>query len=97
MKENKRKHLQELLEAFDSAMLITRHGDEAHARPMAIAGIEGPTVLWFVTSDDSPKADEIRYDSAAVVTAQSGRRFAARPTVHRITLRISHENNLETA
>ena len=31
------KQLSELLESFDTAMLLTRHGDTNHARPMAIA------------------------------------------------------------
>jgi general stress protein 26 len=77
MEENKHKHLEELLRGLDTAMLMTRHGVGFHARPMAIAAVDGPTVLWFVTSDDSPKANEIRQDSFAVVTAQSDRKFLA--------------------
>jgi general stress protein 26 len=77
MNENKHKHLQELLEGFDTVMLITRHGGGEHARPMAVAGVDGPTVVWFATSDDSPKAEEVRRDSFASVTAQSGHKFVA--------------------
>jgi general stress protein 26 len=77
MDENKHKHLEELLEGFDTAMLITRHGDQQHARPMAVAAVDGPTVVWFATTDDSPKAEEIRLDSFAVVTAQSDHKFVA--------------------
>ncbi len=73
----KTKHLSELLESFDTAMLVTRHGDGNHARPMAIAEIEGASTLWFVTSDDSPKADEIRHDARVSVTFQSARKFIA--------------------
>ncbi|MDP9152111.1 MAG: pyridoxamine 5'-phosphate oxidase family protein [Myxococcota bacterium] len=77
MEENKHKHLQELLEGFDTVMLITRHGDREHARPMAVAGVDGSTVVWFVTSEGSPKADELRSDSFAAITAQAGRKFVA--------------------
>ncbi|MDP9034699.1 MAG: pyridoxamine 5'-phosphate oxidase family protein [Myxococcota bacterium] len=77
MEENKHKHLQELLEDFDTVMLITRHGEREHARPMAVASVEGPTVVWFLTSEESPKADELRKDSFAAITAQAGRKFVA--------------------
>ena len=70
-------HLTELLESFDTALLLTRDGDENHARPMAIAEIEGASTLWFVTSNESPKADEIRGDSCVSVTFQSDRKFIA--------------------
>jgi general stress protein 26 len=73
----KTQQLAELLESFDTAMLITRHGDGDHARPMAIAEIEGASTIWFVTSNDSPKADEIRKDSRVSVIFQSERKFIA--------------------
>jgi general stress protein 26 len=73
----KTKHLKELLESFDTAMLLTRDGDQNHARPMAIADIEGASTIWFVTSKESPKADEIRHDERVSVTCQSDRRFVA--------------------
>jgi general stress protein 26 len=71
------KHLHELLESFDTAMLFTRHHDRNHARPMAVAAVEGSDCLWFVTSDDSPKAEEIRADSRVSATFQSARKFVA--------------------
>ena len=74
---SKTKHLNELLESFDTAMLLTRDGDQNHARPMAIAEIEGANTLWFVTSNESPKAEEIRGDTRVSVTLQSERRFVA--------------------
>jgi general stress protein 26 len=77
MAESTQKHLQELLESFDTAMLITHHGDQNHARPMAVAEIEGVNTLWFVTLLDAPKADEIRRDDRVSITFQSGRRFVA--------------------
>lgn len=77
MGESKKEHLKDLLESFDTAMLITRHGEREHARPMAIAGIEGANTMWFATSQDAPKSDEIRSDSRASVTLQSDKRYVA--------------------
>lgn len=75
--KNEKKHLHELLESFDTAMLLTRHHDRNHARPMAVAAVEGIDCLWFVTSDDSPKAAELRADSRVSATFQSARQFVA--------------------
>ena len=72
-----KKHLHELLESFDTAMLITRHHERIHARPMAVAAVEGSDCLWFVMSDDSPKAAELRADPRVSATFQAGRRFVA--------------------
>lgn len=77
MGESKKEHLKDLLESFDTAMLITHHGDLEHARPMAIAGVDDANTLWFVTSQDAPKTDEIRSDSRASVTLQSNTRYVA--------------------
>jgi len=77
MSEDQTQHLHELLRSFDTAMLITRHGDEQHGRPMAIATFEGPSTLWFVTQADSPKALEIERDPRVSVTFQSEKRFIA--------------------
>jgi len=73
----KTKHLNELLDSFDTAMLLTRDGDQNHARPMAVAEIETANTIWFVTSSDSPKVEEIRADSRVSVTFQSERKFVA--------------------
>ena len=73
----KTKHLNELLDSFDTAMLLTRDGDQNHARPMAVAEVEATNTIWFVTSNGSPKVDEIRADSRVSVTFQSDRKFVA--------------------
>lgn len=67
---NKR-HLHELLESFDTTLFVTRHGDELHARPMAVAAVEGTNCLWLVTSIDSQKVVEIRRDPRVSATFQS--------------------------
>lgn len=77
MRENKQEHLKELLESFDTAMLLTRHAEKEHARPMAIAAVEGESTLWFVTADTSAKTAEIRKDPRVAATLQSSRRFVA--------------------
>lgn len=77
MAESKRAQLKDLLESFDTAMLITRHGEEMHARPMAVAGVEGENTLWFVTSNLSPKFEEIRTDQRVSVTLQGRFDFVA--------------------
>ena len=77
MAQDTKKHLAELLQSFDTAMLITRHGDDEHARPMAVARVDGTRTVWFVTSIDSPKADEIRSNARVAVTFQGKTRYAA--------------------
>lgn len=52
--------LHELLEHFETAMLITRADEkELRARPMVIAGLEPSCLIWLVTSKDSAKVHEI--------------------------------------
>lgn len=77
MGETTKEHLKELLASFDTAMLITRDGDQDHARPMALAGVEGASTLWFVTSQWSPKAGEIAQDQRVSLTFQASKKFIA--------------------
>lgn len=77
MGESSKAHLKELLASFDTAMLITRHGEDNHARPMGVAGVEGANTLWFVTSETSPKSIEIAQDSRVSVTFQGPLEFVA--------------------
>ena len=53
--------LHELLDQFQTTMLITRAEDtkELHARPMVIAGLEKSCLIWLLTSKDSAKVHEI--------------------------------------
>jgi general stress protein 26 len=73
----KKKHLHELLEAFDTAMFVTRHGDHLHARPMAVAAVDGANCVWLATSLASPKAAEIRSNARVSATFQSRNRYVA--------------------
>jgi len=66
--------IRELLESFDTAMLVT-HGVDSlhHARPMAIARVEPTCDLWFFTGRRSAKVDEIRQDQEVLIVCQNER------------------------
>lgn len=71
-----RQDLVELVREFDTAMLVTETPEGAlRARPMAIARVEDQGDMWFVTSSDSPKVEEIRGHHAVNVTLQGKNRF----------------------
>ncbi len=75
---DQKEKLFDALRGFDSVMLGTRSEQGSlHARPMAIADIDPAGVLWFVTSDDSAKAEEIRHEQRGVVTAQDERLYVS--------------------
>ncbi len=72
------KHLHDLIEDFDTAMLVTRAADgHLHARPMAVAELHADADVYFVTGVDSPKVAEIYADADVLVTFQSARQYAA--------------------
>jgi general stress protein 26 len=71
-------HLYDLLQDFDTAMLVTRAADgHLHARPMAVAELRADADAYFVTDIDSPKIAEIDADADVLLTFQSERRYAA--------------------
>ena len=58
---------------FDNAMLVTRATDgQLRCRPMVIAGTEQDADLWFATSIDSGKAQEILAAPQVCVAMQDG-------------------------
>jgi general stress protein 26 len=74
--EDARHHFFELLEKFDTTMLVTHSGDGSlHGRPLSIASKEKDGTLWFLTSHQSGKVDEIAADARALVAMQSSNRF----------------------
>jgi general stress protein 26 len=76
-KDNVRAHLYELLEDFDTAMLVTHSDDgESHARPMAVAELRPGADAYFVTAIDSPKVAEIEANPKVTLTFQSAKQFA---------------------
>lgn len=73
-----RKNLYDLLDNFDTAMLITRSSEgHMHARPMAVAELRPDVDAYFVTSIDSPKVMEINANSTVTLSFQSSNQFAS--------------------
>lgn len=75
MKHNERREFVELLKHFDAAMLVTERDRELRSRPMAVADSTEEGRLWFVTSVDSAKLEEITENPHVNVTMQAGRKF----------------------
>lgn len=71
-----RQEFGDVLKHFETAMLVTKASGAAfRARPMAIAGREPNGDLWFVTSSDSPKVEELEKEAQVCATLQSSTRF----------------------
>ena len=72
MPDSQLNHVHELLEDFDTAMLVTQsHQPVAHARPMAIVRVEPDCCLWFFTGRDSAKVHEIQNDQHVLIVCQN--------------------------
>jgi general stress protein 26 len=70
-------HLYDLLNGFDTAMLVTRSADgHLHARPMRVAELHADADAYFVTSIDSPKVAEICADADVLLTFQNANQYA---------------------
>src|SRR4051812_8520321 len=54
--------LKEMLEGIDFAMLTTIAGGKLHSRPMSTQELDESGTLWFFSSDDTRKVDEINAD-----------------------------------
>lgn len=71
-------HMQEfieILESFDHAMLVTQRDSELRSRPMAIADRTRDGRVWFITSVDSAKLQEITDFPDVNVAMQTGSTF----------------------
>ena len=67
------RHLKDLIARFDNAILVTRNESAPaglHGRPMAIADVGPKSDLWFITSIDSVKTQELAYNNEVLVTFQ---------------------------
>jgi general stress protein 26 len=76
-KDGGRKHLSDVVNDFDVAMLVTKADNAIHARPMAIACLNDGIDAYLVTSINSLKVEEIRVNPHAVLTFQSASKFAS--------------------
>jgi general stress protein 26 len=73
MTESRRRHLQDLIEDMDVAMMITfSGGQKPHARPMQIAEVDDTGEVYFATSMDSAKLRDIETDPQIMVVMQEG-------------------------
>jgi general stress protein 26 len=70
--------LHDLLEDFDTAMLVTTTPDgRLRSRPMALADMEPDGTLWFLTERGSPKVVEITREEQVNVAMQSSQKFVS--------------------
>lgn len=74
------------LKKFDTAMLVTRAGDtDLRSRPMVIAGCDESCRIWFTTSVDSGKLEELTEFPFVNVAMQDGKRFLSVSGTVRVT------------
>lgn len=70
--------LHDLLQDFDSAMLVTRCNDgQLRSRPMMLADVDDDGGLWFMTGGNSGKIDEIASDHHVNVALQTKSKFVS--------------------
>lgn len=69
--------LLEMISHFEDAMLVTRRDGDLRSRPMALAEVTEDAHLWFITSSDSAKSEELEADSHVNVAFQDGKRFVS--------------------
>lgn len=70
------KTFRDVLQHFDTAMLVTRAGDGTmRGRPMAIARSEADGDLWFFTAIESGKVDEILAEPRCAAVMQGPLRW----------------------
>jgi general stress protein 26 len=73
---NEHQKLKEMIEGFDTAMLVTHHPSHGiDARPMAIADIDAEGGIWFITDNRSGKIVDLKNDSQVALTMQGGKQF----------------------
>ena len=82
-----RARLFELLKTFRTAMLVTRTADgRLRARPLSLALPDGEGPIYFATSVDSPKLDELEAMSDDVlITLQETNRYISISGTARVT------------
>jgi general stress protein 26 len=56
------KKLRNLIEEVNIAMLVTKHEDHLHSRPMATSDIDNEGNIWFFTNEFSGKIDQLEHD-----------------------------------
>jgi len=73
MPESDQKKVYDLVKSFDTGMLATFGGtNQLHVRPMAVAQLEESMRIWFMTSAQSLKAQDLEANPRAELIFQSG-------------------------
>jgi general stress protein 26 len=86
-------NFRELLQKFDTAMLVTHAsaGGSCHARPMAVAEASEDGSVWFISRADAPKIEEIGQDREIVAVFQQPKQYlsvSGRAELHKDRARI---------
>ncbi|KAB2894848.1 MAG: DUF385 domain-containing protein, partial [Kofleriaceae bacterium] len=71
-----RERLREILDDAPAVLLTTRGRDRLHTRPMAVQRVDDDGTMYFSTSADSVKIDELEADPRVQVAFQGKTRFA---------------------
>ena len=73
---NERQKVYEMLDRFESAMLVTHNADGMlDARPMRVAEVEPAGALWFLTSRSSRKVNEIAGDARVLLVYEDDNQY----------------------
>lgn len=75
MNGNQLREFVDVLETFDHAMLVTQRKAELRSRPMAIADRTDDGRVWFITSVDSAKLQEMTDHPEINLAMQADSRF----------------------
>lgn len=75
MAQDEMQEFLDILESFDHAMLVTQRGAELRSRPMAIADRTEEGHVWFITSVDSAKLEELTDYPDVNLAMQAGSTF----------------------
>lgn len=69
-------HFYDLVSKFSDAMLVSHTLNcKFHARPMKIVKVEKDSGIYFITSVNAPKVDELKTNDMVLLTMQSGSMF----------------------
>lgn len=86
MSDSGLERLKQELKTFRHAMLVTQRGaGELRSRPMQLAGFDDGGHLWFISSIDSGKVEELTQHSSVNVALQDTNRFISISGVVRVT------------
>jgi general stress protein 26 len=74
----KQRHLLDIINEFDTAMLVTRTDDGAmRSRPLMVAECRDDGTLYFATNAESAKVHELERDPHVTVTLQGDKQYAS--------------------